>query len=240
MSEGFAYLDILFFAMVAAFIAFRLRSVLGRRTGNERRRPSSLDPQPSPRAGDVGPAGRQGDNVVPMPERKSPPVPGEERAADAAGAAPTGAVQLGVDQIRARDASFDPDGFREGAKGAFGMIVDAFARADRDQLRPLLAPEVFQGFAAAIDEREAKGETLSTELVGIKDAEIVDARLAGSKARVAIRFTSQQINATRDGNAQVVAGDPVTVEDVVDIWTFERDVRSRDPNWQLVETRAPV
>jgi predicted lipid-binding transport protein (Tim44 family) len=227
MSDGFAYLDIIFFAMVAAFIALRLRSVLGRRTGNERRRQTPLDAPAKP---------RPADNVVPLPDRAPPPVADEPVFADIH----DGTVRAGLAQIRRSDPGFDVDSFLQGARAAFSMIVEAFARADRATLRPLLAPEVFARFAGSIEERERRGETLTTELVAIREAEVVEARMLGSRARLGVRFTSEQINVTRDAGGQVVDGDPARIDEVVDIWAFERDTRSRDPNWQLVETRTPA
>ncbi len=142
MSDGFAYLDIIFFAMVAAFIALRLRSVLGRRTGNERRRPSRFDQ-----------AGTDSGKVVPLPERdKAKPQAAEEvPVADPKDAA----VKAGLTEIRLADPSFDLDRFLAGARAAFAMIIEAFAKGDKDTLRSLLAPEVFENFSTAIDERNA-------------------------------------------------------------------------------------
>ncbi|MGD9509889.1 MAG: Tim44/TimA family putative adaptor protein [Geminicoccaceae bacterium] len=223
MSDGFAYLDILFFAMVAAFIAYRLRSVLGRKTGHERPR---VDPI-SQRS-----AQRGNDNVVPLPERQSPP------AADAPAAAPETPEMAGVAAIKRADPRFDLDHFLQGARAAFAMIVEAFAKGDKAALRPLLADEVFAQFAGAIDAREQAGRARSTELVATRSAELVEAGMAGSRARVTVRFTSEQINLVRDGSGEVVEGDPRQIDTVIDVWTFERDTRSRDPNWQLVETGA--
>jgi predicted lipid-binding transport protein (Tim44 family) len=227
MSDGFAYLDIIFFAMIAAFIAFRLRSVLGRRTGNERRRP---DPFQAPAAN------RTNDNVVSLPERGRP----AEVVPDApASAAPDQPLDVAIASVRRVDRSFNPEEFLQGARAAFTMIVEAFARGEKDALRPLLAPDVFQRFSTAIDDRSRRGETLSTELVAIHAAEISGAGTEGSRVRVTIRFESDQVNVTRNTQGEVVEGDPSAVERIVDIWTFERDSRSRDPNWQLVETRTP-
>lgn len=222
MSDGFAYLDILFFAMVAAFIAYRLRSVLGRKTGHERPR---VDPI-SQRS-----AQRGNDNVVPMPERAPP-------AADAPAGAPETPEMAGVAAIKRADPRFDLDNFLQGARAAFAMIVEAFAKGDKAALRPLLADEVFAQFAGAIDAREQAGRAMSTELVATRSAELVEAGMVDSKARVTVRFTSEQINLVRDGAGEVVEGDPRQIDTVIDLWTFERDTRSRDPNWQLVETGA--
>ncbi|MCL6607689.1 MAG: Tim44/TimA family putative adaptor protein [Geminicoccaceae bacterium] len=226
MSDGYALLDILFFAVVAVFIAARLRSVLGRRTGHERPRPPRIQPQPAPATGETA------ENVVPLPDRRR----GAEEPAIAAEAGP--ALKDGLTRIRLADPSFDLDSFLEGAKVAFAMIVEAFAKGDKATLEPLLAPPVFASFAAAIDERQRLGRTLETELVALRGAEVAGAVLEGRLARVTVRFTSEQINCTRDASGAVVEGDPSAVETVVDLWTFQRDVTSRDPNWALVETRS--
>ncbi len=224
MSDGFAYLDIIFFAMVAAFIALRLRSVLGRRTGHERRRPSRFDQ-----------TGADGGKVVPLPERDKPQPAEEVPVADPKDAA----VKAGLTEIRLADPSFDLDRFLAGARTAFGMIIEAFAKGDKETLRNLLAPEVFENFSAAIDERVAAGHTLTSEIVALRDIEILEARLDGTRARITLRFVSEQINVTRDQDGHLIDGNPSRIVEVVDIWTFERDVRSRDPNWLLVETRVP-
>jgi predicted lipid-binding transport protein (Tim44 family) len=226
MSDGFAYLDILFFAMVAAFIAFRLRGVLGRKTGHERPR---VDPISQRTARGTS------DNVVPMPERAPPPPASEEPTV--AGASDD-AVRAGIAAIRRADPSFEPDHFLQGARAAFGMIVEAYARGDKAALRPLLADEVYAQFAGAIDAREQAGHVLTTELVATRSAELTAAAMQGSRVRVTVRFTSEQINVTRDAAGNPVEGDPRQIETIIDIWTFERDTRSRDPNWQLVETGA--
>ncbi len=228
MSDGFAYLDIIFFAMVAAFIALRLRSVLGRRTGNERQRSDGFRPQPQ--------QPQQPDNVVPLPERAAPPPADDAGIADGKDAG----IKAGITAIRLADRSFDLDGFLQGAKAAFAMIVEAYAKGDKDGLRPLLAPEVFQRFTAAMDDRSRRGESLTTELVATRNAELVSAGMQGSRARLTVRFESEQINVTRNTGGDIVDGDPSRIDQVVDLWTFERDTRSRDPNWQLVETRTPA
>jgi predicted lipid-binding transport protein (Tim44 family) len=226
MSDGYALLDILFFAVVAVFIAARLRSVLGRRTGHERPRPPRIQPQPAPATGEAS------DKVVALPDRRR----GAEEPAIAAEAGP--ALKDGLTRIRLADPTFDLDSFLEGAKVAFAMIVEAFAKGDKATLEPLLAPPVFASFAAAIDERQRLNRTLETELVALRGAEVVGAALEGRLARVTVRFTSEQINCTRDASGAVVEGDPSAVERVVDLWTFQRDVTSPDPNWALVETRS--
>jgi predicted lipid-binding transport protein (Tim44 family) len=225
MSEGFAYIDILFFAMVAAFIAFRLRNVLGRRTGHERRNDGWSSSNPSPSS----------DNVVALPDRST--------SADAerafAGMA-DGAVKTGLTQIRLADPHFDLQQFRDGAGKAFEMIVESYAAGDKATLQPLLAPDVFAGFSQAIDDRLAAGHTLDTQVIAVRAVDVVAAAMRDTFARISVRFTSEQVNVVRDAAGGVVEGDASVAEEVVDIWTFERDTSNDDPNWILVETRAPA
>jgi predicted lipid-binding transport protein (Tim44 family) len=226
MSEGFAYIDILFFAMVAAFIALRLRSVLGRRTGHERRRGNGF--------GGAG-ANGGGDNVVALPDRSGGKLEQEAGVSDVTDAD----LKAGLTQIRLADHRFELQSFLAGASRAFEMIVEAFAGGDKEALRPLLADKVYEGFARAVDERQAAGQTLDTQLIAVRKAEVVEAGMGGTMARVLVRFTSEQVNVLRDAEGKPVDGDPGTAEEVVDLWTFERDTRSSDPNWALVETRTP-
>jgi predicted lipid-binding transport protein (Tim44 family) len=225
---GIAFLDIIFFAMVAGFLILRLRSVLGRRSGDDANNPErwrSQKPAPgAPRGSEPLP-----ENVARFPDRTAPAAP--------EGPAPApGSVEAGVAEIRAADGSFDGDGFQQGARGAFEMIVQAFAQGETDALRPLLADPVYESFSAAIRERQAARQTLSTTLIGIKTAEIVEARMQGRDAFVTIRFVTEQVNVTRDAAGEVVDGDPNKVETITDVWTFTRNTRARDPNWFLVQT----
>lgn len=222
------FLDIIFFAMVAVFLFLRLRSVLGKRTGNERR-PDSFGTAERNTA-DTTAEGTANGNVVALPGRERIPAPGGQGGGPAA---------AGLAEIAIADPSFDPAGVLGGARAAFEMIVEAYAQGRADELRPLLADDVYARFAAAIEARERKGEKLDTTLVAIRSAEIVDARLDGRVARVTVSFVTEQVNVTRDSQGAVVEGDPSEVETLTDIWTFARDTGSGDPNWLLVETRVP-
>ena len=219
------FLDIVFFAAVAVFLVLRLRSVLGRRTGTEKQQPDPL------RRDRPVPANQSGsDRVLELPRR---PAHGEPVAATGSSA------QAGLTQIQLADRSFDPDSFLKGARGAFEMIVAAFAAGNKDQLRSLLSDEVYRNFAEAIDARAKKGETLQTTLVGIKGLTIEEAELRGTIAHVTVKIVSEQVNVTRDKTGEVVDGDPSHTAEVTDIWSFSRDTRVSDPNWALVETRSP-
>jgi predicted lipid-binding transport protein (Tim44 family) len=224
----------IFFLIAAVVIFFQLRNVLGRRTGNERQ---PFDPYTAGRTRkDEAPAGN--DKVVSLPRRKS----GEEQPsvyADIDAAAPAGTpLNTGMRAIRDADPSFEPKGFVEGAKMAYEMIVMAYADGDRRTLKNLLSREVYDGFVAAIAEREQRSEKIQSSFVGIDKAEIVNAEMKGTEAHVTLRIVSELISATLDKSGAVIDGDPETVAEVKDVWTFARDTRSKDPNWKLVATEA--
>jgi predicted lipid-binding transport protein (Tim44 family) len=232
MGEGVQFLDIVIFAAIAVFLGLRLRSVLGRRTGNERQR----DPfKPVPRDADAREESAR-DKVIPLPDRTRP---GVEPAPQIDVTPAPGAGIPGLAQIRSADPSFEPQGFLSGARAAFEMIIGAFAAGDAAALKPLLSDEVFDNFNGAIKARAKAKETLSTTLVGISSAEIIEAELQGRIAYVTVKFVSEQINVTKDADGQVIDGDPAAIATITDIWTFSRNTRSRDPNWTLVATRSP-
>ncbi|MBV8653323.1 MAG: Tim44 domain-containing protein [Alphaproteobacteria bacterium] len=229
MSDGFQYFDIILFAMVAAFLVLRLRSVLGRRTGTER---------PRDYLGRFG-AKREPntqDNVVNLPDRAR--LQDQEDLTPPANTARPTSVAAGIAQIRSADPGFDTKAFTGGARSAFEMIVHAFASGDTTTLRPLLSDEVYERFAEAIRHRVDAKETHETNLVSIKSADIEEAELNGRTAFVTMKFVSDQVNVTRAADGQIVDGEPDHVVEKTDFWTFARNTRSQDPNWLLVATRS--
>jgi predicted lipid-binding transport protein (Tim44 family) len=214
------YFDIILFAMVAAFLILRLRSVLGRRTGNERRREF-------PRSEVIPPSAT--DKLVALGQRSRP-------SPLSIVAPPANTVAGGLAQITAGDPSFEAPAFLGGARGAFEMIVAAFAKSDKSELRPLLSDDTYKSFAAAIDERAAAGETLETQIAKLKDIDIIEAGMDGRSARITVKLVSDQINVLRAHDGSVVDGDPQNLIEKTDYWTFARDIRSADPNWLLVAT----
>lgn len=238
--------DIILIGLVAVFLILRLRSVLGKRTGNER--PPARDPftppappTASPRVGDAPAAGQSGnDNVVPLPTANTPPPrpslavtgPGGIRAT----VLPTAAA--GVAAVRAADPTFDPIGFSAGARAAFTTIVEAFAKGDTAALRPLLDGPTYASFEAAIRGRAERKEKAETTLIGFEASDIAAASLQGTQAEVTVRFVSEQINVLRNADGQIIDGNPNEVQKVVDLWTFRRDTKSSDPNWLLTKTES--
>jgi len=229
----FLDLGTLLFLVAAVVIFIQLRNVLGRRTGNER---PPFDPYTAGRRQDSD--AKAPDNVVSLPRRK-----GGEAAEDAYAAidkfTPAGTdLNKGLRAIRDADASFEPKSFVDGAKMAYEMIVMAYADGDRKTLKNLLSREVYDGFVQAIAEREQRNEKIQSSFVGIDKADITAAEMKGSEAHVTMRIVSELISATRDKAGAVIDGDPETVAEVKDVWTFARDTRSKDPNWKLVATEA--
>jgi predicted lipid-binding transport protein (Tim44 family) len=224
----------IFFLIAAVVIFFQLRNVLGRRTGNER---PPFDPYTAARSKPQDANGKP-ENVVSLPQRKrAPGEPAEDAyVAIDAFAKPGTDLNKGLRAIKDADASFEPKGFVEGAKMAYEMIVMAYADGDRKTLKNLLSREVFDGFVAAIADREGRSEKIQSSFVGIDKADIVSAEMKGGEAHVTLRIVSELISATRDKAGEVIDGDPETVAEVKDVWTFARDTRSKDPNWKLVAT----
>ena len=218
MENSFQLLDIILFAGVAGFLLFRLRSVLGRRTGNEHRRPDPFTQRP----------------VAPPPPS---PISAPASAAQPAPTAANGAD--GLEALRGIDTSFNPDAFLVGARTAFEMIVKAFAAGDTATLQPLLSPDVFTAFSEAIQARRAAKETHETKIVAIKSASIEHAAIEGTNGLVTVKLVTDQINATRGVDGAVIEGDADKVVEKTDFWTFSRPLRSRNPNWILVATNSP-
>lgn len=235
--DGFVDITTIIFLAIAVVVFIRLRSVLGRRTGTER-------PPFDPYSRREGMPGAANDKVIDLPRRAGTapvaPEPGPVVSLDKLKKyAPEGSPALeGLKALVNVDPSFDPQEFLNGAKGAYEMIVTAFAEGDRRTLKQLLSREVYDGFVAAIAEREERGETIEFNFVGIDKADITAASARGTTEQVTVRFLSKLISATRNKAGEVVDGDPVHVSDVTDIWTFSRESTSRDPNWKLVATEA--
>jgi len=223
------------FLALAVFIFLRLRNVLGQRTGSER--------PPFDRAARNVLQGSQDNNVVPIPGAvidQAPLAPTADVAAPTDRwkglAEPGTALAAGLDGIAAQDSSFDPRHFLSGAKSAYEMIVLAFANGDRRALKDLLSADVYESFENVIRDREKHEQKTETRFVSIDKAELVGAEARDRAAQLTVRFVSQMITATRDKAGTIVDGSADTVADITDVWTFARDITSRDPNWKLVGT----
>ncbi len=224
------------FLALAVFIFLRLRNVLGQRTGSER------PPFDRAAARDMLPS-KQDNSIVPMPGNvidqaplapTADVVPPTDRWKDVA--EPGTPLAAGLNAVAAQDSAFEPQHFIAGARSAYEMIVLAFANGDRRALKDLLSSEVYDSFESAIKEREKLERKTETRFVSVDKAELVGADVRERAAQISVRFVSQMISATRDKTGAIVDGNPDKVTDITDVWTFARDIASRDPNWKLVGT----
>ena len=234
--------------IVAVIVVLKLRSVLGRRTGDEEARVERFRAE---RAQQGTAAASSPDNVVAMPRRER----------DGAATAPTAEVtqadaeeriktypsveagaRNGLIEVARLDPAFDPDTFIRGAKQAYEMIVTAFAEGNRKLLKDLLSRDVYEGFTRAITDRESREEQVDQSFVGIDKADILDSEVKSGIASITVRFVSQLISATRDKAGAIISGDPQRIKEVTDVWTFSRDLSSararQNLNWRLIATQA--
>ncbi len=223
----------LFFLVAAVLIFLQLRSVLGRRTGNEKPPRDLYTPRDA-----VGPDSPDAGKVVTLPRRDAATEEDDRFAAIDAFAPAGTSLNESLREINKADASFNPKEFVNGARMAYEMIVMAFADGDRKTLKNLLSREVYDGFDAAITERESKGEKVKSTFVGIDKAEIASTEIKSTEVQITVRIVSQLISATYDKADKLIDGDAENVAEVNDLWTFARDTRSRDPNWKLVATES--
>jgi predicted lipid-binding transport protein (Tim44 family) len=220
-SGGFP-LDLVLFGMIAAFLVLRLRSILGRRTGFER--PPQANSPPAGRAPTLAPVIEGRAEQVPATSER--PLPD-----------PAGRVGQCVERMRAIDPTFDAARFLDGAEKAFRIIVGAFAAGDKAGLRPLLSDDTYRAFTQAIESREATGLVQVSEIRRMETVAIEDAELRDSVAAVTVRFVSDQVSVTHDKDGHPVAGTDAVTE-ITDLWTFERNLATRDPTWRLIAARS--
>lgn len=214
-------LELLILAAVAIAVLYRLYVTLGRHGGapTESRSASAPDASPSGVASANVPAA---DNVARLPS----PVVSDVKAEE------------GLRAIAAEDAAFDPGAFLDGARAAYHMIVDAYARGEISELSKMIAPDVLEAFRSADRARAANGETLELEIDNLDEAVIEKARVVDDRARIGVRYKSRVFEAVKDSEGRVISGDPTQAQTRSELWIFERRLRTRDPNWTLVGTSA--
>ena len=226
--------DLIVYAIVAAGLVLWLRNILGTRHGDERERPNPFTAQPETTDQPRSPY---------LDGEPKPLSPQERISALAANPTPVLSVENktaenGLIDISRGDKGFDINFFLDGAQEAFVMIVESFAKKDRETLRDLLEPQVYSAFEGAIDTRESNGETMATEILAVRKAEVVEAKLEGRNAYITVRFQADEITTTKDRDGTIIAGHPEKVTPMRDIWTFARDIKGRDPRWLVHETRG--
>lgn len=220
--------EIVILAMIAAFLGLRLYSVLGRRPEQNEEPLARRVEQPDPL--------RPARPAAPRSDEQGAPAPRLRDAAPVQNPAFAPGAQGGIQAIVAADRRFDIAQFLAGARGAYGMILEAYWRGDKDELGQLCDRDVYEGFASAIDARAAAGETLDNRLIRIEEATIVSASYNAPIARITVRFVADVATVTRDADGNVIAGSLDDAVESRDLWTFSRDLTARDPDWLLDET----
>lgn len=222
MGSGFQFIDIIILAMIAGFVALRLRSVLGRRTGDEStHRPESV---PRSRGGQASETRAEAAESVPsdvVVRLEADP-----------------AIRKALREMRRHEADFDVETFIEGARAIYPMILEAFWQGDRETLEKFLSEDVAGRFIAAIDAREAANHEIEARVVELSEPAIHDAGVDGRTATITVAYTAELVSVTRDAEGHVIDGNETDTVEVRDIWTFERRLGSDDPNWVLVATRS--
>lgn len=200
-------LQVIFFAVLAGFLIYRLFSTLGRREGFEREEQDFTDMEevsytPHPQAGE--------EYIDPR-------------------------LRESISLIKARDLTFRLSDFLQGAQAAFKIIVEAYATGDVKTLKSLLTLELYRDFEEAVQERKGRGETLETKITTLETPVAINASIQETKAQIRVKFISEQQHIRRDQSGKIIEGDPKQTEQMTDLWTFERDLTSGDPNWTLVK-----
>jgi predicted lipid-binding transport protein (Tim44 family) len=227
--------DLIVYALVAAGLVFWLRNILGTRNGEERQRenPLTKKPQLDPNPDNLNPYADEdrqisGEDLVrKLAEDSSGKISIENKNAEA-----------GLLDICRADREFDVNFFLNGSQDAFAIIVEAFAANDKDTLKDLLGSNVYNAFENAINEREKRNEKQETQIRAIRKAEAIEARMSGRTAYITVRFTADETSVTKNSSGEVIDGHPDRPTAMRDVWTFSRDIKSRDPRWMVVETRG--
>ncbi len=228
--------DLLVYGVVAAGLIFWLRSILGTRHGDERERPNPL-------AG--APAQENAANVTELGIAQEGQVLSPAQRISALAQNPKGAFGIenktaenGLIEISKLEKSFDIDFFGQAVQDVFVLIVEAFAKGERETLEDLLRKDVYDAFEAAISNREKSGETLSSEIHAIRKAQVTAAMVEKKTAFITVRFVADETRINRDSEGNILSGHPDHTSSMVDIWTFSHDLTGKDPRWLLVETRS--
>ena len=216
-------MEIIFFAFLTGYLAFRLWSILGKRTG--------FDGAPPENSSQAFMADEVMSNIIPLPTRNSPKKEGleEEETLDSA-------LEENIQKIKAADPDFNMDYFLRGAKAAFCMVVEAYAKADQATLKSLLNPSVLKSFMEAIQDREEAKQSLEIQVVEVKDPQIISAEIKGKQIQITLKFSSEQITVTKDEAGNILDNPAHLSLTLKDIWTFSRTLGSKNPNWLLIAT----
>jgi len=207
MNSFFPFLDIIILGLLALFLGFRLKNLLGDRSGygedvNNLEQYNEKKPD--------------NNNVINLNKKK---ISGE-----------------GLEVLKKGDPNFSEEEFIIGAKQAFKIIIEAFVDSDVEKLKPLIDYELLKSFTKSISEQEARQEKQFVDIISIIKLDIINISLNDNVASISIKIESEQIKYTIDKNDKIIDGNKDVSEIIKDKWVLERDISSNDPNWKLVET----
>ncbi len=224
--NNFFSVDLIFFIMIAAILVLRLRSVLGKRTGNEKKSKNnfSFDSKQAQKT-------YKDENIV--KENLKQPKLVEENINNMDFKSKTG-----LEKINTIDKSFSSKEFLAGAKEAFESIVEAYAKSDFKTLKNLLNNKMFKIFSDSINKRNKKNNVLEHTFISFKNAEIKKISVKSSIAEIVVKFVTEQVNLLKNSKGKIIEGNPEYIEDHIDNWTFSKDLNSGNPNWNLTDTET--
>ena len=208
MQNSFPYIDILIFGVIAIFLIFRLKNILGTKTGFEE---TNLNEKTQD---------KPFSNVVHLKSDKN------------------NANDLELNKILQIDPNFDVNDFLSGSKNFFGMVLDSFVSGNLESIKNFTKPSVLKSFKSAIDERNNEQETLIIDLKSIKKNKITKSTITKSSIKLNVVFESFQIRALMDKNDDIIDGNTENEILVKDEWIFERKIKDNNPNWTLIETKS--
>ena len=212
-------IQLLVLAAIAVFLILRLKNVLGTRTGFEKSAEVSEKPErPSGPAFEVIEGGPDLDITDHAPE-------GSDTA-------------LALAEMKRVEPAFSVSEFLSGARGAYEWILMGFERGEMEELRPFLETDVYESFAAVVEQREQQGLTIEAEFVGVREMSLNEATFDPDtrKAELTVRFVGELTSVVKNAEGEVIEGSATAVKRQKDIWTFAREMGSDDPNWLLVAT----
>ncbi|RZI46540.1 Tim44/TimA family putative adaptor protein [Candidatus Finniella inopinata] len=210
-------MEIIVFAVLAGYLFFRLWSVLGTRTGNEK----PLNPLGQARFEEG-----EKDNVIVIPKQFGKASSTEESDSK---------VDVQVSQLKKVMPDFDVGSFIRGSENAFGLIIKAYSEGNENLLKQLLEETVYDQFYTAIQDRQQKGLRQETEVDSIQ-AELVSIDVVDKKAQITVRFKSDQMIATFNQVGENIDNPARIRVPVTDLWTFEKPIKAKTPTWLLIRT----
>ena len=203
MQLSLPFIDIIIFAVIAIFLVYRLKNILGQNSdGNDQN--NKIDT-----------SRKNFTNVVKLGNTK---------------------LDNKKETISTIDPSFNEKEFLKGAQNFFEMVIDCFVKGDLKGVLNFIDDKLVSNFQSVIDERSKEEETLKIDILKINSLKIKDVKKFKNFLRVSVLFETEQIKVLKDKKGKIIDGDQKNSILVKDLWTFEKQIQSKDLNWKLVET----